>query len=84
MTSSLLETKVTFKAHERVARAIESSIYNPPEIDTKMREYTREVTITGKSMEDINKQAEKVASYLKEQTGMTWVIEIPDYKDVEI
>ena len=83
---SLLETKVVFKAHEKVARRLSDGIPDviEPQIEQKMREYTREVTITGKSMEDINKQAEKVASYLKEQTGMTWVIEVSDYKDVEI
>jgi hypothetical protein len=51
--------------------------------DTK-REYTREVIITGKSMQDINHQAQKVAEYLNEQTGMTWIIEVSDYKDIEV
>lgn len=78
---SLLETRVVFKAHQKVARRTHEL---GVEIDERIREYTRDVIITGKSMEDINHQAEKVAHYLNEQTGMTWVIEISDYKDIEI
>lgn len=74
---SLLETRITFKAYEKDQ---DDRIKH----NGTIREYTREVTITGRNMKDISNQADKVASYLKEQTGMTWVIEISDYKDIEI
>ena len=74
---SLLETKIVFKAYEKDK---DGKLKH----DGNIREFTREVTITGRHMEDINRQAEKVAAYLKEQTGMTWVIEVSDYKDVAI
>jgi hypothetical protein len=52
--------------------------------DDHKREYRREVIITGKTMEDVNHQAQRVARYLTEQTGLSWFIEVSDYKDLEI